>query len=151
MSTINAVNTRLVTVAASHVHRLAHGCLLPAEEGGFALQRTQPGQFEHIWSQFNWGLPPVQHSALPVYSFTQNAIERGERIRTKMGVREDFKKWQCKALSNGGHPVTPGFTACLNKTQHQGAPNRASRTSLTSSCFSYLSMQLDISASITHL
>lgn len=32
MSTINAVNTRLVTVAASHVHRLAHGCLLPARE-----------------------------------------------------------------------------------------------------------------------
>lgn len=89
MSTINAVTTRLVTVAASHVHSLAHGCLLPAEEAGLALQRTQPGQFKHIWSQFNRCLPPVQCSVLPVYSFTHNAIKRGEGIRTKMGVREN--------------------------------------------------------------
>lgn len=92
MSVINAVNTRLVAVAVSHVHRLAHGCLALAAETHFPLQCTRTGQFEHIWNQFNWGLPPTQHSALPVYSFSQNALKRGEGIRTKMGVGADEKK-----------------------------------------------------------
>lgn len=33
----------------------------------------------------------MQHSSLPVYSFNQNTIKRGEGTGTKMGVGEDDK------------------------------------------------------------
>lgn len=91
MSTINTVSARLVTLAASHVHSLAHGCLLVAEEAHFPLQSTQPGQLEHIWNKFDWGLPPVQHSVLPVYSLIK-MLWKGEKEleqETRVGEYEE--------------------------------------------------------------
>lgn len=42
----------------------------------------------------------MQHSALPGYSFNQNAIKRGEGIRTKMGVGEDEKNGSARLIPN---------------------------------------------------
>lgn len=62
------------------------------------------------------------------------------------------KKGEPNALSKQNHPAAAGFIACLNRSRHQGAPNRAFITSSVSSCFSYIvSKPLDISECVTHL
>lgn len=152
MSTINAVNTRLVTVAASHVHCLAHGCLLPAQEAGSARLFRAHSQASSSTSGAGLTGASLQSSTRHCQCvLSHKMLWKGEKELGQKCEGEKIKKWERRALSCGSHPVAPRFIACLSKTQHHGAPNRASRTSLTSSCFSCLSVQLDISASSTNL